>query len=58
MEETTRPKVISTPAGSDGQTRLFESYIGCELCWRSLDRSFIYCPTCGRRIDWGDRDEH
>ena len=56
--KTTKPKVFKVPMGKYGNEPLFSHYFGCGECGRSLDPSYRYCPECGRRILWREKDEH
>ena len=29
-----------------------EYYYACGQCRRKLDKRFVYCPSCGREINW------
>lgn len=31
---------------------------GCPICGREFYEKFNFCPDCGTKMKWGDRDEH
>ena len=50
VERTAKVVNYEDPSGLGG-------YGDCSECWAEVNEQYTYCPNCGAKLDWSERDE-